>query len=272
MIKNETKTEKEKEDQSLLDSISNKENKSIKNIDNYKLTNDENKNIINDINNLKYNKNNNHIPLSNSTTFTSKEKEKEKPTMELNPEKQVKCKPFFSAFSPKNIIKNYSHNINVSSFSLINKSNTPKNIIQNSILFHNKNKNFFSFSSLLNKNNSYKNISKNIDLNDKNFEKNKKIKNDLILLKNSKGNEDKKDIMNINDSVNNNKKFEKIKIKKNDIIDDNNKESNDYEKEKEKDNLIKKNKNKIPFNTTIFKKIIEEVKGEKNYIEKIIQK
>ena len=272
MIKNESKTEKEKEDQSLLDSISNKENKSIKNIDNYKLTNDENKNIINDINNLKYNKNNNHIPLSNSTTFTSKEKEKEKPTMELNPEKQVKCKPFFSAFSPKNIIKNYSHNINVSSFSLINKSNTPKNIIQNSILFHNKNKNFFSFSSLLNKNNSYKNISKNIDLNDKNFEKNKKIKNDLILLKNSKGNEDKKDIMNINDSVNNNKKFEKIKIKKNDIIDDNNKESNDYEKEKEKDNLIKKNKNKIPFNTTIFKKIIEEVKGEKNYIEKVVHR
>ena len=69
--------------------------------------------------------------------------------------------------------------------------------------------------------------------------------------------------------------LEKIRIKKN----NNNNLIDNNEKERENDNIndINKNnnktmKNKIPFNQKILNKIIEEVKGEKNDIEKVVNR
>ena len=104
------------------------------------------------------------IPLSNSTNFTSKEKEIH--SIELKKEKKINFKPFYSAFTAKNIIKMFTPNYEVSSFSLNNKSNTPNNRdyilnklnkdnIQNFIQT-NKNKPFFG--SMLFKNYSHKNV------------------------------------------------------------------------------------------------------------------
>ena len=63
-----------------------------------------------------------------------------------------------------------------------------------------------------------------------------------------------------------NQKKEKIQIKKNDKKDIN------KENEKEIDKSTNTNKNKIPFNQKIFKKIIEEVKDEKNYVQKVVHR
>ena len=232
---------------------------------NYNTNNSNDKNIINI---MKSSKKNNLLPLSINTNYTSKGK-----GIELNTRSNKKLfKPFYTAFSNKNIIKVFSSNkVEVSSFTLLKKSNTPnKNYILNKLnkdniqnfISTNKDKDFFS--SLLFKNNSYKNIA-NSQLN-----KNKKdgininSKNNKISLKYSKNNNKNKKI--IGDKLNN--IFEKIQIKKNDK-----KEINiENEKEKESDKNINMNKNKIPFNQKIFKKIIEEVKDEKNYVQKVVHR
>ena len=105
---------------------------------------------------------------------------------------------------------------------------------------------------MLFKNHSYKNVinkenKEEININEKNNNKNCDI------------NRKEKELDNI---------LEKIKIKK---------DSNELNKENE-ENIINKdkdklrNKNKIPFNQKIFKKIIEEVKDEKNYIQKVVHR
>ena len=263
MIENETKIIPE-EKNILLNYISDKENKSR---ENYSYDKNNNSNNIN-INKL--NTNNIFIPLSDSTNFASKSKEIN--SIELKKDKKINFKPFYSAFSAKNIIKIFSTNAEVSSFSLINKSNTPTNHhyilnklnkenIQNFIQT-NKNKPFFG--SMLFKNNSHKNVIKKYYNQEKNEEKNINDKNiNKILLKYSKDyknnnmNQKEKELDNI---------LEKIKIKK---------DLNELNKENKENAIIKdkiKNKNKIPFNQKIFKKIIEEVKDEKNYIQKVVHR
>ena len=263
MIENETKIIPE-EKNILLNYISDKENKSR---ENYSYDKNNNSNNIN-IN--KFNTNNIFIPLSDSTNFASKSKEIN--SIELKKDKKINFKPFYSAFSAKNIIKIFSTNAEVSSFSLINKSNTPTNHhyilnklnkenIQNFIQT-NKNKPFFG--SMLFKNNSHKNVIKKYYNQEKNEEKNINDKNiNKILLKYSKDyknnnmNQKEKELGNI---------LEKIKIKK---------DINELNKENKENIIIKdkiRNKNKIPFNQKIFKKIIEEVKDEKNYIQKVVHR
>ena len=263
MIENETKIIPE-EKNILLNYISDKENKSR---ENYSYDKNNNSNNIN-INKL--NTNNIFIPLSDSTNFASKSKEIN--SIELKKDKKINFKPFYSAFSAKNIIKIFSTNAEVSSFSLINKSNTPTNHhyilnklnkenIQNFIQT-NKNKPFFG--SMLFKNNSHKNVIKKYYNQEKNEEKNINDKNiNKILLKYSKDyknnnmNQKEKELDNI---------LEKIKIKK---------DLNELNKENKENVIIKdkiRNKNKIPFNQKIFKKIIEEVKDEKNYIQKVVHR
>ena len=263
MIENETKIIPE-EKNILLNYISDKENKSR---ENYSYDKNNNSNNIN-IN--KFNTNNIFIPLSDSTNFASKSKEIN--SIELKKDKKINFKPFYSAFSAKNIIKIFSTNAEVSSFSLINKSNTPTNHhyilnklnkenIQNFIQT-NKNKPFFG--SMLFKNNSHKNVIKKYYNQEKNEEKNINDKNiNKILLKYSKDyknnnmNQKEKELDNI---------LEKIKIKK---------DINELNKENKENIIIKdkiRNKNKIPFNQKIFKKIIEEVKDEKNYIQKVVHR
>ena len=263
MIENETKIIPE-EKNILLNYISDKENKSR---ENYSYDKNNNSNNIN-INKL--NTNNIFIPLSDSTNFASKCKEIN--SIELKKDKKINFKPFYSAFSAKNIIKIFSTNAEVSSFSLINKSNTPTNHhyilnklnkenIQNFIQT-NKNKPFFG--SMLFKNNSHKNVIKKYYNQEKNEEKNINDKNiNKILLKYSKDyknnnmNQKEKELDNI---------LEKIKIKK---------DINELNKENKENIIIKdkiRNKNKIPFNQKIFKKIIEEVKDEKNYIQKVVHR
>ena len=211
MIENETKIIPE-EKNILLNYISDKENKSR---ENYSYDKNNNSNNIN-INKL--NTNNIFIPLSDSTNFSSKSKEIN--SIELKKDKKINFKPFYSAFSAKNIIKIFSTNAEVSSFSLINKSNTPTNHhyilnklnkenIQNFIQT-NKNKPFFG--SMLFKNNSHKNVIKKYYNQEKNEEKNINDKNiNKILLKYSKDyknnnmNQKEKELDNI---------LEKIKIKK----------------------------------------------------------
>ena len=263
MIENETKIIPE-EKNILLNYISDKENKSR---ENYSYDKNNNSNNIN-IN--KFNTNNIFIPLSDSTNFASKSKEIN--SIELKKDKKINFKPFYSAFSAKNIIKIFSTNAEVSSFSLINKSNTPTNHhyilnklnkenIQNFIQT-NKNKPFFG--SMLFKNNSHKNVIKKYYNQEKNEEKNINDKNiNKILLKYSKDyknnnmNQKEKELGNI---------LEKIKIKK---------DINELNKENKENIIIKdkiRYKNKIPFNQKIFKKIIEEVKDEKNYIQKVVHR
>ena len=263
MIENETKIIPE-EKNILLNYISDKENKSR---ENYSYDKNNNSNNIN-IN--KFNTNNIFIPLSDSTNFASKSKEIN--SIELKKDKKINFKPFYSAFSAKNIIKIFSTNAEVSSFSLINKSNTPTNHhyilnklnkenIQNFIQT-NKNKPFFG--SMLFKNNSHKNVIKKYYNQEKNEEKNINDKNiNKILLKYSKDyknnnmNPKEKELDNI---------LEKIKIKK---------DLTELNKENKENVIIKdkiRNKNKIPFNQKIFKKIIEEVKDEKNYIQKVVHR
>ena len=299
MIKNETKIN-QKEKNHLLNSISDKENKNEENIKDIKSNNFDN--IYNKIDDRKYflinnntipentlenqttankksskkniiNKslvNNNLIPLSSSTNFTSKRK-----SIELNTEKQINMKPFYTAFSAKNM---FSTNTEVSSFSLLNRSNTPTN--HNFILnklnkeniqnFISTTKNKAYFGSLLFKNHSHKNMIKNQMKNEqRNQLKNNKGKNiNKILLKYSK--EYKNNTNNNEDKLND--ILEKIKIKKNE------KELNNQSEEKENEinniNNINKtrNKNKIPFNQKIFNKIIEEVKDEKSYIQKVVHR
>ena len=276
MIENETKINNE-EKNILMNYISDKENTNRENYSEFYpdkikpsydkseeskmlLTfNNNNNSHYKNINKLnKSNNSNNLIPLSNSTNFASKPKEIQ--SIELKKDKKINFKPFYTAFSAKNIIKIFSANAEVSSFSLINKSNTPtnhhyilsklsKDNIQNFIQT-NKNKPFFG--SMLFKNHSYKNVinkenKEEININEKNNNKNCDI------------NRKEKELDNI---------LEKIKIKK---------DSNELNKENE-ENIINKdkdkirNKNKIPFNQKIFKKIIEEVKDEKNYIQKVVHR
>ena len=296
MIKNETKIIP-KEKNHLLNSISDKENKNDENIKDIKSDNFDS--IYNKIDDKKYflinnntisentlenqssankksskkniiNKactNNNLIPLSSSTNFTSKGKSKE-----LNTEKQINLKPFYTAFSAKNM---FSNNIEVSTFSLINRSNTPTN--HNFILnklnkeniqnFISTTKNKAYFGSLLFKNHSYKNMIKNqMKKDQQNLSNNNKGKNiNKILLKYSK---DYKKNMNDNENQLNDI-LEKINIKKNEN------ELNKQPEEKENDiNNTNKNRNinKIPFNQKIFSKIIEEVKDEKSYIQKVVHR
>ena len=102
----------------------------------------------------------------------------------------------------------------------------------------------------------------------------KKEKNNLILLKYSK------DYKSINNK-------EQIKVKKNETNNitrkDNDikkeqklisKEENEDDKNIEIGNIkdIQKEGENIPFNQEIFKKILEEVKGEKNYFQKIVHR
>ena len=63
-------------------------------------------------------------------------------------------------------------------------------------------------------------------------------------------------------------KYEKNNLKKQENEDDNNKK---IEKENINDKKDKKDVN-IPYNKAIFNKIIEEVKGEKNYIQKVVHR
>lgn len=218
MIKNETNIIQEAKNP-LTNSISDKENKNRenyiennnkKNINIINKTKEEkdlliNKNIIysnivdqNTANktNSKYkniNKSNtkyNIIPLNNSTNFTSKGKKLN--LIDLKRQKQLNFKPFYTAFSARNILKHFSANAEVSSFSLVNKSSTPTD--RNSILnklnkenIHNfieTNKNKPFFGSMLFKNHSHQNISKNNSNKGKIYDKNNREKNNnKILLK-----------------------------------------------------------------------------------------
>ena len=307
MIKNETRINY-LEGNHLLNSISDKENKNEENISEiycdkiesvYSKSGDKkkllinnntiqettlenqttaNKNVTND-KNININKSN---IFNNSTNFTSKGKTIK--SIELNTSKQLlNLKPFYSAFSSTNILNIFSPN-EVSSFNLINKSNTPtnRNLILNKLnkeSIHNfisttKNKAFFG--SLLFKNHSYKNISKNQLSKEQNKDINNKEKNNIkILMKYSK--EYKNNMNSKEDKLNN--ILEKIKIKKSENeLNKLNKEITEQEKEKENVNHINsnkiknKNKNKIPFNQKIFSKIIDEVKDEKNYIQKVVHR
>ena len=234
---------------------------------NYKNENVENKiNINDDINIHETNKKFDYIPLTNSTYLSSKEKEIK--SIEIKKEKLI-FKPFYTAFSAKNIIKNLAANAEVSSFSLAYKSNTPKNRnyildklnkenIQN-FIETNKNKPFFG--SMLFKNNSHKDISKKFDKN------RKEMNNNKILSKYSKEYKNKSLSNNINQTEKElNNILEQIKIKKAEI--ELNKEKGENENIKSKTKV----KNKIPFNQKIFKKIFEEVKDEKNYIHKVVHR
>ena len=300
MIKNETKINS-KEKNLLLSSISDKENKNEENIKERK--SDYLENMYNKIDERKYFlinndtipentlenqttankkspnvniinksfKNNNLIPLSSSTNFTSKGK-----SIELNTEKQINLKPFYTAFSAKNMMKMFSTNTEVSSFSLINKSNTPTN--HNFILnklnkeniqnFISTTKNKAYFGSLLFKNHSHKNSIKNqINIEEQNHANNNNEKNtNKIVLKYSK--EFKNNMNNKEDNLNN--ILEKIKIKKSE--NELNKQLEKNENENDLDTNKNRNKNKIPFNQKIFSKIIEEVKDEKSYIQKVVHR
>ena len=298
MIKNETQII-QKEKNPLLNSISDKENKNEENIKEIKSDNFDS--IYNKLNERKYflmnnntipentlenqttankkasndnivNKsstNNNLIPLSSSTNFTSKGK-----SIDLNTDKQINLKPFYTAFSAKNMMKMLSSNAEVSSFSLINKSNTPTNhnFILNKLNKENiqnyisTTKNKAYFGSLLFKNHSHKNIIKNqLDKEQqKNSDNNKEKNNNKILLKYSKEHKNNKN--NKENKLNN--ILEKIKIKKTE--NDLNKPSEENEPEVSTNKT--RNKNKIPFNQKIFSKIIEEVKDEKSYIQKVVHR
>ena len=97
---------------------------------------------------------------------------------------------------------------------------------------------------------------KDIDINEKNkineydYDDNE-IKNGMYDVQNNIIREDQKEIKT-------NKKKEEIN-------------NNDKKHSKEKD-LIKVGREKIPFNQNIFNKIMEEVKGEKNYIQKVVHR
>ena len=223
------------------------------------------------INIHKSNKKNNIIPLNNSTYYTSKEKEVQ--SIELKKEKKFNFKPFFTSFTAKNNFKIFGSNPEVSSFSLLNKSNTPtnrdyilnklnKDNIQNFIQT-NKNKPFFG--SMLFKNHSHKNLKNNNSNNINNEENNTKL-----LLKYAKEHKN-----NLSYDLDKNGKrldniMEKIKINKKEI--EINKETEEEDKDINKNQNKIRTKNKIPYNQKIFKKIIEEVKDEKNYIQKVVHR
>ena len=306
MIKNETKIN-HLEGNHLLNSISDKENKNEENISElysdqiesvYSKSGDKKKLLIN--NNTiqettlenqttanKNNSNNKNININksniynHSTYFTSKGKTTT--SIDLNTTKQLlNLKPFYSAFSAKNIFNMFSPNAEVSSFNLINKSTTPtnRNLILNKLNKENIH-NFISttkskafFGSLLFKNHSYKNISKNqMNKDNKNNINNKEKNNNIkILMKYSK--EYKNNMNNKEDKLND--ILEKIKIKKNENENEQNKINQEIpEQGQENDvnnNANKNKKNKIPFNQEIFNKIIDEVKDEKNYIQKVVHR
>ena len=305
MIKNETKINY-LEGNHLLNSISDKENKNEENISEvysdqiesvYSKSSGKKRLLINNntirettlenqttanknnSNNKNINKNISNI-YNNSTNFTSKGKTAN--SIEFNTSKQLlNLKPFYSAFSGKNIFNIFSPNAEVSSFNLINKSYTPtnRNLILNKLNkenIHNfisttKNKAFFG--SLLFKNHSYRDISNNQINKEDNININNKQKNNIkILMKYSK--EYKNNMNNKEDKLNN--ILEKIKIKKNlNKLNKLNKEIPELEIEQENDvntNKIKNKKNKIPFNQKIFSKIIDEVKDEKNFLQKVVHR
>ena len=231
-----------------------------------------NKNSSEDVNINESNKKNDFIPLNSSTYYTSKEKEIQ--SIKLKKEKKSNFKPFYTTFTTKNTIQIFRANPEVSSFSLLNRSNTPtnrdyilnklnKDNIQNFIQT-NKNKPFFG--SMLFKNHSHNNIKKN-SLNNNN-NNNKEESNKKFALKYSKEHKNNLsyDMDKIGEKLGN--IIEKININKKEI---------ELNKEKEEENINKnqnkiRTKNKIPYNQKIFKKIIEEVKDEKNYIQRVVHR
>ena len=169
----------------------------------------------------------------------------------------------------------FNKKIIISPFKFLNENNQEKNLIIN------KKSPIFSFSSnLIIKNNSSKNKNKkislekdqNIKIDEKKRFINKKEKNNNIFLKYSKENNNKEIISkNGNFKAQRNresneeilKSYKKDNLKEGEQEDDRNIEVGNIKDIEEKD---------IPFNKTIFNKIIEEVKGEKNYIQKVVHR
>ena len=170
------------------------------------------------------------------------------------------------------------------------KGNKKENIInqKNSTIYkiHNEKKEKFLFNTkfVVKKNsnkNSIKSLSLEKDLNIKNIEKrnyiNKKDKNNIILLKYSR--DFKK--CNNNDETKNNfilsqKEKNEYKENKEEVINNIHKKENiaieDDDKNIEIGDIRDIEDNKIQNKQTIFNKIIEEVKGEKNYIQKVVHR
>ena len=151
------------------------------------------------------------------------------------------------------LVKNNSNTKNLKSFSLENDYNIKKTQKKK----NNVNKKEKNNNILLKYSKEYKGIKNK----GKNIEKNKENKNDLELIK---VNKNENDILTKKQNEKKEEKYNK-KISKEEDEKNNNIEIG-YIKEMEPDNNV------IPFNQTIFNKIIEEVKGEKNYIQKVVHR
>ena len=256
------------------------------------------------ISNPKITKNN----LSISYTFRNKEKICQTSNYKSND----RYKNVLSPITNKKINNSSKPNILFNSLILENKKTnspfsledkkdnyfSPKNNINN-----NRKKTIFTFNSVFIKKNSMKKLNKNItSKNELEIEKlepkniNKKREKNVILLKYSKEHKiagaEGKEVKNIKDIP---KKIPKDKDKdlKKEIIDNNNsdnikeddedkfietgdikdiEEKNNTNNDNNANNANNDNNDNNAYNKTIFNKIIEEVKGEKNYIQKVVHR
>ena len=285
----------------------NKDNQITLNNEN-NLKNDEMRNSYNNINNnkeLQINDNKNLIKNNNSLNNIIKFEDKSKKIKfkTINNESHTKFKNIFT-HTTKNITHSTDSNKEIKYYGLGSKiiktdtklfcekenSITPKNNIN---ISHKKG--IISFNSVFIKKSSNKKGIKSFSLeNDCNIKKvqkkncvNKKDINDNILFKYTK---DYKEINNNKDKEINALELIKVKKNDNDIMIKKEKENEtkeeiiknnrrNYSKDDDKNNknievgYIKEIENEvIPYNQKIFNKIIEEVKGEKNYIQKIVHR
>jgi len=102
-------------------------------------------------------------------------------------------------------------------------------------------------------------------------------KNDIDINENKNINEYDYDDNDINNGIHDNKddiKNNLVRGVQKEIKNNRDKEEkdNNYKKENNEKNLIKVGREKIPYNQNIFNKIMEEVKGEKNYIQKVVHR